>query len=136
MWYKLHLLHNLWLKDNLQDSTVWKTGETGVIYSDKLANQQVMFNCLYLHCTVIHREECMLPKLGTALDDTMSQSELTTKVIYYSLECNKFTRKMSFSEYPPMRITPPFWSSTMAAQHSFVGRDAPTFHSFVFRSRI
>ena len=36
-------------------------------YSDKLANQPVMNNCLYFCCTVVHPEECMSPKMASLL---------------------------------------------------------------------
>ena len=38
------------------------TNVTSLFYSDILANQQVVTNCLYFHCTVVHREECMSTK--------------------------------------------------------------------------
>ena len=39
----------------------------------KLANQQVVTNCLYFRCTVLHREA-----KGAFLDDVTSQSEFAT----------------------------------------------------------
>ena len=37
------------------------------IYSEKLGNQQVVSNSLYLHCTVVHQEEGMFSEMALFL---------------------------------------------------------------------